>query len=410
MKEVKDSRMLLVETSIYSFITGFGTELIDPSLSPLCKLLKIVGVLGITYYAYTWSKFDLLFKNLKLGVSTAYPIIKGKEKTEYSDIYRFTLPKGICLQDFLDKQEAIENSLGREVDIKYTYKTIQIEVYKENQKTHYDYEPTKISGDVPIIIGYSRRGELVSCDLSSGEPHVLIAGETGSGKSTTLRSIICNLILMSKVRLHLVDLKNGAELGLFRKCSNVDSFCRNMKQAKDLLMQLSIETDRRYDMFYEKDVKDIKDYNKKYKTKMLDYQILIIDEFADLHSDKECMSILKELARKSRACGIHLIISTQRPSATVIDGDIKANITNSLGLKTINGTNSSIVIDETGLEKLRGDGHGKFKRGGKIIEIQCPYLDVNRCRELIKQTYVEKDVQKSKQPTQEDLLNAIENM
>jgi S-DNA-T family DNA segregation ATPase FtsK/SpoIIIE len=409
MKELKDSRMLMVQTSLYSFLVGFGTELLDPTLSPLCKLLKIVGVLGVTYYAYTWSKFDQLFKNLKLGVGVAFPIIKGRIKTEYSDIYRFTLPKGLCLQDFLDKQEAIENALGREVEIKYTYKEIQIEVYKENQKIHYDYEPTKISGDVPITIGYDRRGELVSCDLSTGEPHVLIAGETGSGKSTTLRSIICNLILMTKVRLHLVDLKNGAELGLFRKCSNVDSFCRNMKQAKDLLMQLSVETDRRYDLFYEKDVKDIKDYNKKYKFKKLDYQILIIDEFADLHSDKDCMFILKELGRKSRASGIHIILSTQRPSATVIDGDIKANITNALGLKTLNGTNSSIVIDETGLEKLRGKGHGKFKRGGKITEIQSPFLDVDRCKELIKHTYIDKQ-QVIVKPTQEDLLKAIENM
>jgi S-DNA-T family DNA segregation ATPase FtsK/SpoIIIE len=168
--------------------------------------------------------------------------------------------------------------------------------------------------------------------------------------------------------------------------------------------------DRRYDLFYEKDVKDIKEYNKKFKLKKMDYQILIVDEFADLDAKSDDMNLLKLLARKSRACGIHILLSTQRPSSKILDGDIKANITSILGLKTINSTNSSIIIDEVGLEKLRGNGHAKFKRGGKLIEVQCPFLDTDPCKELIKHTYVNK--QKPKQTkngqlTDEDIFNAV---
>jgi S-DNA-T family DNA segregation ATPase FtsK/SpoIIIE len=216
-----------------------------------------------------------------------------------------------------------------------------------------------------------------------------VYGETGSGKSTVMRSIITNLILMSNVTIHLVDLKNGAEFGLFRKSSRVATFCKNLCETKTLLMNLSMEVDRRYDLFYDKDVKDIKEYNKKFKLKKMDYQILIIDEFADIKAKTDSMDILLELSRKSRACGIHLLLATQRPSSKVLDGDIKVNITTVLGLKTLNGTSSSVAIDETGLEKLRGKGHGIFKRGGKV-EIQAPFLDTDPARELIKHTYIDK--------------------
>jgi S-DNA-T family DNA segregation ATPase FtsK/SpoIIIE len=216
-----------------------------------------------------------------------------------------------------------------------------------------------------------------------------IYGETGSGKSTILRAIITNLILKSNTILHLVDLKNGAEFNIFRKSNKVKTFCRNIRETEQLLTDLSIEVDRRYDLFYEKDVKDIKEYNSKFKYKKLDFQVLIIDEFASLQGNSNCKKLLQELGQKSRACGINMIISTQRPSSKVIDGDIKANITTVLGLKTLNGTNSQIVMDEVGLERLRGQGHGVFKRGRKT-EIQAPYLEPDKVRELIKYTFVEK--------------------
>jgi S-DNA-T family DNA segregation ATPase FtsK/SpoIIIE len=408
--EIKDSRMQLIQTCVYAIGGSMGAEILDPSLAPISLLMKIMGVLGITYYALTWSKFDLIFKNLGLGIGVAYPIIKSKKKTEFSDIYRFTLPKGLCLQDFLDKKEAIENALGREVDIKYTYKEILIEVYHENNKIHYEYVQTKLSGDVPILIGYSRQGELISCDLSQGESHIIIGGETGSGKSTVIRSIITNLILTTNVRLHLIDLKMGVEFAVFQKSSHVASFSRTINEANKVLQELCNEVERRSDLFYKKGVKDIKDYNKKFKSKPLTYEVLIIDEFADLQYNKHDLSLIEELGRKARSVGIHVIIATQRPDAKVVTGGIKINIGNILGLKTLNGTNSNIIIDETGLEKLRGKGHGKFKRGGIITEIQCPYLDIDKCKELIKFTYIEKETHQRNKPSETELLAAIQNI
>jgi len=390
--ELRHTRTQIVQTSIYSVAMGIGLEYLNLglNLTPFTALLKFIGGLGIMYYAFTWSRFDVIFKNLDLHVGLAYPIIKGKKKTEYSTIYKFTLPAGLSLKDFEDKKEAIEQHLGREIDIKYTYREIQIEVFKENKKTHYDYEPVKIHGDVPVIIGYDKRGNLITCDLASDEPHMLIAGETGSGKSTILRDIITNFILMSKVKLHLIDLKMGAEFNIFAKSDKVISFSRTIYEAKNTLYQITKEIERRYDLFFRHDVKDIKDYNKKFKSNKLSYEVLIIDEFAELQYDKESMEALDMLGRMARACGIHMILATQRPDHKVLTGNIKVNVGTVLGLKTLNEINSKIIIDDNGLEKLRGRGHGLFKRGGDIIEIQAPYLPTEKTIELIKHTYVDK--------------------
>jgi S-DNA-T family DNA segregation ATPase FtsK/SpoIIIE len=389
----KDTKSSMLFTCTYSVLGGALISAVYPPWAVIGTILYSGGFAGMAYMAVKNNRFDKVFRNLELGMDGAYPFLKKRIKTDYSTVYKFTLPCGLCLSDFEDKQEQIEQYLGREISIKYTYKEIQIEVFETELKSLYEYDPVDIKGEVPILIGYNRKDVLISCDLSDGEPHLGIYGETGSGKSTVLRSIITNLILKSKVKLHLVDLKNGAEFNIFRKSSKVESFCRNIKEAKELLLNLSIEVDRRYDLFFEKDVKDIKEYNKKFKYKKLDYQVLIIDEFADLQSDKDksCIFILQELGRKARACGIHVILSTQRPSSKVLDSEIKANITNILGLKTLNNINSQIIIDEPGLEKLRGKGHGIFKRGVKV-EVQAPFLEPDKARELIKHTYVEKKV------------------
>jgi S-DNA-T family DNA segregation ATPase FtsK/SpoIIIE len=353
--------------------------------------MKCIGICGITYYAYTWSKFDRIFQGLGLGIGLAYPIQKSRRKTDCSIIYKFTLPAGLSLKDFTDKKDAIEAYLGREIDIKLTYKEIYIEVYKENQITFYEYKPIKIRGSVPIIIGYNKKGELITCDLASGEPHMLIAGETGSGKSTTIRAIITNLILMSNVMLHLIDLKMGAEFNVFSKSNRVASFGRTIHDANDILNNINKEVDKRYSLFFKTDVKDIIEYNNKFKFKKLGYEVLIIDEFADLQSEKESLKLLENIARKSRACGIHLILATQRPDHKVLTGNIKVNVGTVLGLKTLNSTNSNIIIDDNGLETLRGKGHGLFKRGN-ITEIQAPYIPTEGVKELIKHTYVQKAI------------------
>jgi len=377
----------LLDTSVLAIFTGLFATSMYPPYTVFGIVMALCGTLGIGNYFATWSKFDKLWPKLGLIKGTAQPYLKGTEKTDHSKIYKFTLPAGLSSEDFEKNKLAIEQFVGSDIDIRYTYKQIWVEVFNQSQKTIYEYQIEQCKGSVAFPVGYTRQGKLITCDLSSGEPHLLIAGETGSGKSTVLRSIITNLILTKNIKLHLIDLKNGAEFSIFRKCGCVSNFCRTKAEAKTVLEHLSEEIDRRYDLFFKQDCVDIKEYNKKFGG--MGYEVLIIDEFADLQSEKGSISLLEELAAKARACGIHIIIATQRPDHQVLNGRIKANVTTVLGLKTMNESNSRIIIDDVGLEKLRGHGHGIFKKGS-TVEVQCPLLTTERARELLRPTYVEK--------------------
>lgn len=395
---ISDKKTSLIETSLLAILGGAASSFLYPAYAVYGCGMAAMGVCGIAYTALTWSRFDKLWQVTGLCVGSAYPLKKGTKKTDISTIYTFSLPCGLSVQDFDKKKKVIEQHLGREIDIKYTYKEIQIEVFEQRSVTIQDYQPTIIKGNVPILIGYDRKGGLVSADLSDGEPHLLIAGETGSGKSTALRCIISNLVLHSDTTLHLIDLKRGAEFNVFAKSSKVSSFSRTKEDAENILEEINSEIDRRYDLFFDNDVADIKEYNRKFGRSKLDYKVVIIDEFADLQSEKGSINILETIAAKARACGIHMIISTQRPDAKILNGRIKANVSSILGLKTMNDTNSRIIIDHNGLETLRGKGHGIFKRGVET-ELQCPYLSVVDCRELIKHTYIDKKKEKKNTPT-----------
>lgn len=385
-KNLSKKEVIIID-SITATISAMAIDIIYPPFLPIVILLKLASFFGFSFVIWTLSKYDKVFKNLNLFKGQAIPILKYKTITDYSTIYHFTLPAGLSLTDFQKNEEAIQNYVGKDIHISYTFKEITIEEFNDKMKSKYDYIPTKLKGNVPIIIGYTRKGELISCDLANGEPHMLIAGPTGGGKSTALRCILTNLILNNDVKLHLVDLKNGVELRCFSNLQNTLSFSRNIKDARSVLEQLDIEVDTRYDIFYKTNSKDILDYNSKHKNSPLDYQLLVVDEFADLQSDKQSLAILDNLGRKARACGIHMILSTQRPDAKVLNGAIKSNIPTVLGLKTTNSTNSHIIIDDTGLEKLHGNGHGLFKRNGSITEIQVPFISVEMVESLLKSLY-----------------------
>jgi S-DNA-T family DNA segregation ATPase FtsK/SpoIIIE len=130
------------------------------------------------------------------------------------------------------------------------------------------------------------------------------------------------------------------------------------------------------------------EYNSKFKP--LPYRIVVIDEFAMLRNEKDTIELMIDLSSIARACGVHLIIATQRPDKDIVQGKIKANITTVIGLKTMNEVNSRIIIDDKGLDKLRGKGHGILKHNGILHEIQAMNLTPEECRDLIKPTFVDK--------------------
>jgi S-DNA-T family DNA segregation ATPase FtsK/SpoIIIE len=397
MKEKLDNKKLQLYTCTMSVLLGIGLntfdKLIPGSMSFYSSIFNLLGGFGITYYFFTKSKYDRVFRNLKLGINEVYyPILVNKQLRDYSTTYKFTLPAGVSVEDIKKEQEAIEQHIGKKINIEYINKGLFIiEEFKKVTIDKYTYEPVRTEGNVPVYIGKDRKGSHISFDLAEGtEPHLLIAGNTGCGKTTAILSLLTNLILHTDVNLHLVDLKHGASFMVFKKSSHVKSFADTIEKAESIFKSLLEEIEVRYQKMARNGFSDIREYNKKHKKNPMSYELLVIDEMIDFTIRKDLLSMLEIISAKARGCGIHILTSTQRPDKDVLNGRIKCNITNVLGMTTIDSINSKIIIDTDGLEKLNGKGHSILSRLGKMTEVQTPYIDTAVVRELIKHTYVSK--------------------
>ncbi len=218
---------------------------------------------------------------------------------------------------------------------------------------------------VPVVLGKDILGKAQLIDLVK-TPHMLIAGATGSGKSVCVNSLILSILYKRSyddVKMILVDPK-VVELKLYNNIPHLlTPVITEPKKALQALQWCLCEMERRYALLDGMGVRDISNYNVKIKeqkicTQKLPYIVVIIDEFADLMatSGKELENIVARLTAMSRAVGIHLVLATQRPSVNVITGLIKANIPTRIAFMVASRTDSNIIIDTVGAEKLLGRG------------------------------------------------------
>jgi S-DNA-T family DNA segregation ATPase FtsK/SpoIIIE len=219
--------------------------------------------------------------------------------------------------------------------------------------------------EIPVVMGKDITGEAQTVDLVQ-MPHLLIAGATGSGKSVCVNSIILSILYQlhpADCRLILIDPKI-VELKLYNDIPHLlTPVITEPKKAFQALQYCIYEMERRYACLDSVGVRDIRSYNRRIKEKNIaqehmPYIVVVIDEFADLMTTtgKELESTVARLAAMSRAVGIHLVLATQRPSIDVITGLIKANIPSRIAFMVASKTDSRIIIDMVGAEKLLGKG------------------------------------------------------
>ncbi len=222
---------------------------------------------------------------------------------------------------------------------------------------------------IPIVLGEDISGDSQVIDLAR-TPHLLIAGATGAGKSVCVNSLICSILYHrdpDDVKMILVDPKI-VELKLYNDIPHLlTPVITEPKRAFQAIQWALYEMERRYALLDGMGVRDIKTYNKRIlereiATTKLPYIVVVIDEFADLMatSGKELEGIVARLAAMSRAVGIHLVLATQRPSTDVITGLIKANFPSRVAFMVASMTDSRIIIDSAGAEKLLGRGDMLF--------------------------------------------------
>lgn len=315
------------------------------------------------------------------------PKLLHKDLKRYGYDMVFSLPAGICLSDFEKQQQEINQYLQAEVQFAYRNGKIVAKVKTGKLKDRYDYEPKKLNSTT-LLIGQSRDG-LLTLTLNDESPHLLIAGMTGSGKSMLLRTMIVNLILTSKnIKIHLSDLKGGAEFGIYELSSAITSFTKDINDTLKLLETLDKEMMKRFALFKRAEVVNIDEYNKSHKP--LSKHILFIDEFANIiEEDKDCLKYLKRLLRMARACGIHIVLCTQRPDAQTVPGSIKNNVGAVIALKCNEPVNSRIILNNDKAYYLTGNGHGILHTNGDM-EFRGFFLQTERAKKLIKHTFNKK--------------------
>lgn len=292
--------------------------------------------------------------------------------------------------------------------------TIGIEVPNSEKEKVRIKDLMQLAGDaprdmeIPLFLGKDSSGEALVSDLTS-MPHLLIAGTTGSGKSVCINSIIAGILLTKRpdeVKMILIDPKM-VEMTAFNTIPHLMSpIVIETQRAVQILEWATVKMDERYALFAEARVKNIAEYNalgseeinKRFMPdstdeeakieKKLPYIVIIIDELADLMmtAAKDIEAYIVRLAQKSRAVGIHIVLATQRPQATVVTGLIKSNMPTRIGFRVAARLDSRIVLDQNGAEALLGQGDMLFLKPGSsdLVRAQGTFMDDGEIQRIVK--------------------------
>ncbi|WP_281335946.1 DNA translocase FtsK [Flavobacterium eburneipallidum] len=258
--------------------------------------------------------------------------------------------------------------------------------------------------ELPIALGKTISNETFVVDLAK-MPHLLMAGATGQGKSVGLNAVITSLLYKkhpAEIKFVMVDPKK-VELTLFNKIErhylamlpdSDDAIITDNAKVVNTLNSLCVEMDNRYNLLKDAMVRNIKEYNEKFKSRKLNpenghrflpYIILVVDEFADLimTAGKEVEMPIARLAQLARAIGIHLIIATQRPSVNVITGLIKANFPARIAFRVSSKIDSRTILDTQGADQLIGRGDLLYSNGNDVVRVQCAFVDTPEVEKIV---------------------------
>ncbi len=264
-----------------------------------------------------------------------------------------------------------------------------------------------------VALGKDISGKIVLADLAK-MPHLLVAGTTGSGKSVCTNSMILSVLFRASpedVRIILIDPKQ-VEFSAYNGIPHLlVPVVTDPRKAAGALGWAVIEMQRRYQVFKDHNVRDLGDYNelaaKSDDVKKMPQILIVIDELADLMmaASKEVEDSIVRLAQMARAAGMHMVIATQRPSADVLPGLVRSNIPSRIGLTVSKSTESRIMLDDGGAEKLLGNGDMLFRPVGTIkpLRVQGGYVSNDERRKVVEFLTPEETVEYD-----HDVMNEIE--
>ena len=334
------------------------------------------------------------------------------------DTFELELGAGVKVTGVTNRTDDLSLALmGAPIRMVYPMKgksTIGIEVPRNPRDVIYLDEVLKSphfnnpSYRLPIAMGKDAYGDPAVIDLAA-TPHLLVAGTTGAGKSVFINTLLISLIIKfspKKLRLIMLDPKQ-LELALYQRLPHlVMPVVTDPQIASIALMWAIEEMERRYTLLKDFGVNNIDGFNKKVKTagpeltckiskyypdsETLDFElpfiVIVVDEFADLMLSKSGKAIevaISKMSAKARASGIHIVLSTQRPSTDIITGVIKANFPTRVAFRVFTNIDSRVILDGMGAEKLLGKGDMLFKQGIDILRMHSAYVHEDEIEALV---------------------------
>ncbi len=330
-------------------------------------------------------------------------------------LYELTLEQGIRIAKIRNLEDDIAlqlKALGIRIIAPIPGKgTIGIEVPNKNprivsgQSVIGSKKFQECTYDLPLVLGKTISNEPFIVDLCK-MPHMLVAGATGQGKSVGLNAMITSLLYKkhpSELKIVLVDPKK-LEFGIYSELEHhflaempdaTEPVVTDVKKVVRTLNSLCVEMDARYDLMKAAKVRTIKEYNEKFINRKLNpekghrylpYIVVVIDEFGDLimTAGKEIELPIARIAQLARACGIHMIIATQRPTTNIITGTIKANFPARVAFRVASMIDSRTILDRPGANQLIGKGDMLFLSGNDPVRVQCAFIDTPEVENIVK--------------------------
>ncbi|MFD3768412.1 MULTISPECIES: FtsK/SpoIIIE domain-containing protein [Paenibacillus] len=367
----------------------------------IIKLAAACGCLGGAWTVYRTTA-DSMYRTKMRRLFVAGEIClkrrgrQGKEVRAYPQVSRvtvyhdcvqvvFVLPNGLDPKEVRKRDWLFEQTFGDNIELSGSSKTFTLNIYSQGVQ-RFDYDPEAVVRAVeglrlPIYVGRSRTGDEVY-DMTE-HPHLLVAGETGSGKSVALRSILTTLIRTAADRLELycADLKRS-EFHLFKGVAR--EVVVETPQLHKIVLKIRKEMRRRGDLLDREGLANLDDLPEGERPP---YIVLAIDEVALLKKERDLMDGIEEISAIGRALGVFLILSMQRPDSDVLDGKLKNNLTVRMAFRHSDEINSRITLGSGEAADIQQSQKGRMvlKLDG-LTTVQGPYLDLPNAKALL-ETY-----------------------